>query len=347
MTRCGSTPRTSFCAASWLLTAALAFAGLSGCSAIASLRESLFGTIEPGSGGLAPGATATTLTPVVLGRPLQSAVDPAPAATPTHVVVVGDTGENDADQWAVAKAMYARCRAERCDAFLHAGDIIYPSGIRSKHDPVLRSHFVEQAVAVGAPTWLTLGNHDYQGSPDAWIDAFGDAPVAGAPDVHFPARYYTTTLAGIRLVAIDTNRLDESQGRWLDSVLAESTHAGERWVIVLGHHPWISGGRHGDAPREVARWYASHLCGKVDVFFAGHDHDKQILRPECDILLVVTGAGSKLRAVSRTDRTLFVASTLGFADFVLAGDDATLRFYDVQGRAEIVQPLQRRPRTGP
>ncbi len=347
MKRWRSDRRTVLARAALIVLAGVALVGPTGCAAIASLRESLFGTIEPGSGGLAPGATAATLAPLTLSRPLASAVPPPSTATPTHLVVVGDTGENDDDQWSVAKAMGRHCRQARCDAFLHAGDIIYPSGIRSKDDPVLQSHFVRQAVAVGTPTWLTLGNHDYQGSPDAWIDAFGDAPAPGGPDVHFPARYYTTVIGGVRLVALDTNRLDTAQGRWLDAVLAESQRVGDRWVIVLGHHPWISGGRHGDAPPEMARWYASHLCGKADVFFAGHDHDKQILTPECDILLVVSGAGSKLRSVTRTERTRFVASTLGWADLELRGDEATLRFFDVEGRAEVVQPLRRVPRGSP
>ena len=86
--------------------------------------------------------------------------------------------------------------------------------------------------------------------------------------------------------------------------------------------PTISNGIHGNAgaydgftPVEplterlsgdiYRRWLQQTICGKVDLFFAGHDHDMQVLKsvPECGhTLFIVSGAGAKTRALGNPKR---------------------------------------------
>lgn len=278
----------------------------------------------------------------VTGPPSKAASEGAPLA----FVFVGDTGVGTAEERAVASAMAAHCKAAGCDLALHLGDIIYPNGIASATDPLLTTNLEEPFADLGVPLYLVLGNHDYRGNPDAWIEAYEPGQRAarrGAIDGRIPARYYTFTAGEARFVALDTNRLDAAQARWLDAVLLESRRAGERWVIVFGHHPWISYGRHGHAKPGDAAFYARHLCNRVDFFLAGHDHDKQVLEPHCGVHAIVSGAGSMLRPTRQGPRSRFARSSLGFSRLSLHGDVAELSIYDTRGRLEYQRRIERAP----
>lgn len=115
------------------------------------------------------------------------------------------------------------------------------------------------------------------------------------------------------------NLYKKKQGDWVDQALARSKAS---WKISYTHHPYISNGQHGNAGyydgvpaletlssrisgETYRKWFKQHVCGKVDVFFAGHDHDLQILKsvPDCgNTLFVISGAGAKSRSIQDDDR---------------------------------------------
>lgn len=269
----------------------------------------------------------------------------ASAGTPTALVFLGDTGVDNGSQRAVAEAMTTHCRRRHCDLALHLGDIVYPNGIRGPDDPTIESHFEAYYRDLGLPMYLVLGNHDYRGDVDAWITAFSPerrAARKGAMDARIPARYYTFKQGEVRFVALDTNRLDAAQGRWLDGVLQQARRDGERWIVVIGHHPWLSYGHHGHARTGDALFYAQHLCNRVDFFLSGHEHDKQVLEPHCGVHMVVAGAGAMIRPTRQGPRSRFATSTTGFARLDLHGDVAELQLFDRHGASQYRRRYERR-----
>lgn len=185
-----------------------------------------------------------------------------------------------------------------------------------------------------------------------------------------PARYYTHrhpqggSMPLADFFALDSNpfvspldinpdyfflRYAEEQAQWLRQSLAASSAT---WKIAYAHHPYLSNGLHGNAGNydgllpagpltarmsgEVyRRWLQANVCGKVDVFVTGHDHDIQLLHsvPECgNTMLLVSGAGADPRAF--TDRTRNPAvyqqdNQLGFVITELNGDTLTMKVYSV------------------
>ena len=143
-----------------------------------------------------------------------------------------------------------------------------------------------------------------------------------------------------------------AQGAWVRDVLARSNAI---WKIAYAHHPYLSNGSHGNAgnydgvvPISVdpftnrfsgntyRQWLENNICGKVDVYVSGHDHDLQLLHsiPECsNTIIMVSGAGSKTRSLKAGEtRNPFWyqrGDVLGFAIGEIEGDKLTLKFYTV------------------
>ena len=147
--------------------------------------------------------------------------------------------------------------------------------------------------------------------------------------------------------AVDTYKAQQAQ--WLSQALAGS-HA--PWKIAFTHHPFISNGQHGNAgyydnvPQlnpltrriagEVYRdWFQQHVCGKVDLLLAGHDHDLQLLKsvPECGkTRFIISGAGAKSRPFKNPDRNAVYwqqDDTAGFFLLTLRGNRVLVQAYTV------------------
>ncbi len=282
------------------------------------------------------------------------------AAPPVRFVALGDGGVGNDTQRRVADAITRVCAAKAdaagagCDLVLYLGDNVYPEGVTSPDDPQLDEKFEQPYAALDLPFWVVLGNHDY--GARSWDRDRAAAQVAYSDRSdrwHMPDRYYTFAAGPARFVGLDTNAVmfepvwgDDGQGAWLDAVLGGAT---EPWRVAFGHHPLRSNGRHGDAGRyeghdwlpiasgaSVAAFFDDHLCGRVDLYLSGHDHNRQWLEPACGIELVVSGAAAKTTAlVGRGAPTRFEEDTrAGFAWIELRGDALTGEFYDQDGRLD-------------
>ncbi|HLE48300.1 MAG TPA: hypothetical protein VI818_08390, partial [Candidatus Thermoplasmatota archaeon] len=87
---------------------------------------------------------------------------------------------------------------------------------------------------------------------------------------------------------------------WLGAEIAKST---AKWKFAFAHHPYVSNSRHGDAglyDNVAGRGLPYRLmledlvCDSFQVFFAGHDHNLQWLKPvrTCGRTeFIVSGAG--------------------------------------------------------
>lgn len=214
------------------------------------------------------------------------------------ICFVGDTGTGFAAQKAVAKAL----TIEKCDQIRILGDVIYEFGLQFPLDPQAQMKFFGpyQAILQQQPPatfFWALGNHDYFGSPDSYIQL-----AETTEKVVFPSRYYYESWGDICFFTLDTtpyvkgNASLWDQTIWFREAVA-SLKSTCRFSVVLAHHPYLSVGIHGDATGEMRDFYENEIIGKFDLVIGGHDHNQSDEGETDNTRLLVSGAGGKLRAL--------------------------------------------------
>ena len=291
-----------------------------------------------------------------------------PAAAPSATVrfaAVGDTGRATAGQTAMAAVLADVCARQGCDFVLLLGDNAYEEGLESVEDPRWTTLFEAPFAAVGAPFHPVLGNHD-GGRRGMGLDlARGDVQVAYSAFSarwSMPGRWYSLRRGAVDLFALDTplaqldglgapvvgryrDRMD-AQRAWVRQALASSAAP---WRIGYGHHPLLSNGRHGDAGdydgaglvpfvngTGVRDFLQDELCGRVDLYLSGHDHNRQWLVPDCEgTQLMVLGAGAKTTKLEGSHPVRFADdSQTGFAWFEATETQLRAEFWNQRGERD-------------
>jgi tartrate-resistant acid phosphatase type 5 len=255
---------------------------------------------------------------------------PTASAPPIRFIALGDGGRGNSEQYEVAAAIEAVCAAQGCDFAIHMGDNIYDEGVEDVDDEQFQEKFELPYANLSFPFYMVLGNHDW-GSGETGVDA-QVAYTARSSKWMMPARYYSFQQGDATFFGLDTDPIsdgnDDGQASWLTTELPAATTT---WKFAFGHHPYISNGDHGDGSGELRDFVDANLCGNIDVYFAGHDHDLQWLEPSCGIEHIVSGAGSSLRDLGGSNPTRFETATLGFMWVELQGTTFTGVFYDSDG----------------
>ena len=279
-------------------------------------------------------------------------------------LVLGDAGEGNLTQHAVAAAMAALCAAKTdaapgCDFALYLGDNFYQVGVSDVHDPQFDAKFEAPYAALDLPFYVVLGNHDYgTGSLDESRAEPQIAYTRRSTRWTMPARNYHFAAAHAHFIALDTNAAmlrevwgDSGQEAFIDEALIAA--AGARWRIAFGHHPYRSNGPHGNAGsyegqdwapivngEGVAALFESKLCGQIDLYLAGHDHSRQWLAPSCGVTLALSGAGAKSTAIiDRGNEAAFAEASPGFLWISIEGAQLTAEFYDQGGALQATQRM--------
>ncbi len=234
--------------------------------------------------------------------------------TTVRLIALGDTGEGNDGQRAVAAQMDAKCGSVGgCTAVLMLGDNFYDVGVRDTRDSQWISKFemiYDLPNLNGLRFFATLGNHDYgltsTGSKQAQIDYSG-LPVGVAQGTRLsekwtmPDSYYDVSLGDVHLFSIDTQDNGDAQR---SDMGARVKNSNATWKIVFAHHPRFTSGDHAkDNP--VLGWLgmyktqAAVYCG-ADLFLTGHDHNMEYIAAGRDAAcpnthFAISGAGSKLR----------------------------------------------------
>ena len=76
------------------------------------------------------------------------------------------------------------------------------------------------------------------------------------------------------------------------------------------------------------------VCGKIDIYFSGHDHSRQWFDNTCGTEFVVSGAGSKTSEIEGRDNNPTLYEDADLPGFLYVEIDANLlvgRFFDVNG----------------
>ncbi|MFY7786343.1 MAG: metallophosphoesterase, partial [Thermoflexibacteraceae bacterium] len=250
-----------------------------------------------------------------------------------NFLVVGDWGRNGQfKQKEVAERMGEAAQQLDAQFVISTGDNFYINGVASTEDPAWTSSFenIYTHHALMCNWYPVLGNHDYRGNSQAEIDY-----SKKSRRWVFPNRYYSfektidykKSKEKVLFVFIDTNPFDTgldverhpdlskqdtaAQKKWLNETLANSK---AKWKIVIGHHPlYTSGKRLGKTQDIINAFDKVFQQHKVDVYFAGHEHDLQHQTPENKVTHhFVSGAGSEIRETGKAPMTKFSASAHGF-----------------------------------
>ena len=126
----------------------------------------------------------------------------------------------------------------------------------------------------GKPVIACPGNHEYSKglhktlSP-TWENAF---PHPDNGPVGVPGASYFVDMPSVRFIAIDTNPLIRTVylTRTLTWLREAIDNAGERFTVVLMHHPVLSPAKGRFNPMIYSAF--RHVLGDADIVFAGHDH---------------------------------------------------------------------------
>ncbi len=277
-------------------------------------------------------------------------------------VALGDPGMGDRNQFAVADAVAAVCATQGCDFAVLLGDNIYNSGVEHVDDPQFEAKFEIPYSNVDFPFYPALGNHDYGGGGaghEFWKWEYYLDYSERSDKWVFPARYYRVDAGVVELFALDTNAIVwgmlEDQVAWLDERVPRST---ANWTIAYGHHPYRSNGHHGNAGVYDGRAgdgvdpigdgaymkeaLEAAVCGKVDLFLCGHDHNLQWLADTCGgTELIVSGAAGKSSSLEGENEALFEDDVLGFFWVEVSADELTGVFYDDFGEELYRRTLQK------
>jgi len=254
----------------------------------------------------------------------------------------GDWGANSKPQRDVAEAVNNVCEKLQCDFGLLLGDNFYPAGVKSVDDPMWKSHYLEIYEKLSMPFYVALGNHDYGGN--VWAQVTYKDPRGRWK---MPTPYYQFQAGDAAFFATDTTRWSQAQAAWLTKALSDAGDV--KWKIVFGHHPLYSyGGNHGDTPYLVKELLPILKRFNVQLYFSGHDHDRQVLREgkESPLAIVSGGGGAEIRPLKDIPRPreLFGKATYGAVHITLAAGAAKLSMFDSNGKIDYELALEDAPK---
>lgn len=280
-----------------------------------------------------------------------------------RLLAVGDTGSGDANQMEVARAMEDRCVAGASggvagdspqhlpvSGLLLLGDLFYMTGVESTADPQWEEKIWKPyggPCLSNVPIYPVLGNHDYRGSVEAWLEMAARVPRWRMPDRFYEIRWGNL----LELVGLDTERLD-----WcLDSdrcalgflrsfpalETARGPDAGGRpWRLAMGHHPVLSESTKGWSHAGLSRdgiLLGGGLCGRMDAYLAGHSHHLEHRSfAQCPLeQFIVGGGGGELVDIPEDhhDRksVKYARSRFGFLEIVVSHGKIRWAFVSAQG----------------
>nr|XP_020647239.1 tartrate-resistant acid phosphatase type 5 [Pogona vitticeps]XP_020647241.1 tartrate-resistant acid phosphatase type 5 [Pogona vitticeps]XP_020647242.1 tartrate-resistant acid phosphatase type 5 [Pogona vitticeps] len=241
------------------------------------------------------------------------------ASSSLRFIAVGDWGGvpnapfYTAREAAVAQEMGRTVASLGADFILSLGDNFYYSGVNDVYDKRFQETFesVFQAPSLRKVPWYVVaGNHDHSGNVSAQI-----AYTKISKRWHFPKNYYRLRFkvpgsnATVAILMIDTVTicgnsddfqseqplrpqnvdLARSQLSWLRKQMANSQ---DDYLLVAGHYPVWSVGKHGPTACLVKQLQPLLLKYKATAYLCGHDHNLQYLQDKTGLGHVLSGAGN-------------------------------------------------------
>jgi uncharacterized membrane protein HdeD (DUF308 family)/predicted phosphodiesterase len=220
-------------------------------------------------------------------------------------IVIGDTGEGDASQYALVDRYLDIGRRDDVKFLIIASDVIYPAGAMEDYE----KNFYLAFKGFTKPVYAIPGNHDWFDALEGFNANFLEPEAARAAltarveaDLHLTStnkrridrllnqahrlrELYGIRVAGQRgpffeiqtpdfaLIAIDTGirrTIDERQRAWLAEALERAR--GKFTMVIPGHPKYAAGADTTAGDPALADLYASLERAGVDVLMAGDTH---------------------------------------------------------------------------
>lgn len=264
--------------------------------------------------------------------------DSIPSISRQRFILMGDVGTATLQQLYVGNAIKTNCFTfHDCQGVFILGDIIYEEGIVSATDPQLRSKLEEPYKDIDLPFYLVLGNHDYLGCVECYLEY-----AKTSTKWYFPSHYYNQDFEVVSFFVIDTENFDQAQQQWLKNQLATST---KTWKIVLGHRPIISE----EQSKKYENWQGKKelkdiVCNSADFYISGHAHlleDRGRLSG-CNVHFLISGAGgSNTREMAQPFTGAFYAEENGFLSLAITHNTLQYTFIDKKGNMLYEQSVEK------
>jgi len=183
-----------------------------------------------------------------------------------RLAVVGDGGYKGVAQENVLRMITTRHQEVPFDLLIHLGDTYFAASAAE----MLRN-FLSPFMATGLRVLTLLGNHDLY---------FGAEPFNDALNILAqPGRYFCIENNYWRIACLDSalaserilrhqGLLDEGQLKWLYRLISDS---GQRNVVIMSHHPIVSGWSAGSLSLKAQLRHALK-AGRVVSCYWGHEH---------------------------------------------------------------------------
>ena len=263
-------------------------------------------------------------------------------------MILGDWGKKGKQfQKPVADQMDIYARKYHIQFIISTGDNFYSRGVLSVTDPHWKASFEDVYNKPGhqVPWYVTLGNHDYAGDPQAQV-----AYSAMSNRWKMPARYYAVEKKidnkhNVLFAFTDTSPFVSSYYKSRDKHLQQQdttaqlawlrktlTGSNDTWKITVGHHPVYSAGRHGNTPELINDFAPIFLKSGTDFYICGHDHSLEYLvDPGKPVNYLISGGGSEKTPINGSPFSLFAESSPGFLVMTLYPNFANFYFYNQKG----------------
>lgn len=235
------------------------------------------------------------------------------------------------------------------------GDNFY-GGLSGPKDVRFKERFEElyDPVALAAPFYFVLGNHDYEDKPRKnWLHEIAYAKDNPSSRWKWPAAEGATWFrkdfplgdSVLTAVCLDTNT-DHAGAKWdeqmaflrAEMAAAQSSH----WRIVIAHHPMWTDGYHWDGKKDpdlypkIRKSILPEIKSAV-FYISAHDHNLQHIRhkqhPETDFFISGAGGGDfvqKRRLGDVTNYTNEFFESCGFLHLSFTPDEARAQFVVVE-----------------
>jgi 3',5'-cyclic AMP phosphodiesterase CpdA len=282
--------------------------------------------------GLLSATTASALAPTAsanskLRTAALSLAAPEKQAEAVRLIVFGDSGKGNTEQYELGRTMAAHHWDRFYDMALMLGDNIYPSGDPDDMVKKFERPYAE-LLKRGVSFRAVLGNHDVRKGRQAQIHY---------PNFNMGGHAYYTFTRGDGLVeffALDSTRFDLLQRRWLQRALQSSQ---AKWKIAFFHHPlYSSADKHGSDLELRAELEPILVRSGVDVVFSGHDHTYERIKPQQGVQYFVAGAAAAPRRGDLERDSPFIAvgndQTSSFMSIEITPERFDFKAIDVSGR---------------
>lgn len=223
---------------------------------------------------------ASALTLLALAMAACGSQPPAPPLSgATRVIVVGDFGTGDEDEYVMAEAIRNEHEDLAIDGLITTGDNIYPDGGAEYFDSAWHQPYgwtQEEGVRIVA----SLGNHDVEQHAAAVMRLLG-----------MQSRWYQTSIGPLQIIVLDSTKVANAhQQAFLQRKLTASPPPGKYRIVVFHHLPF-SCSFHKNTDTVLETWRPLITAGQVDLVLSGHDHVYERFEPVSGTTHVVTGGG--------------------------------------------------------